>query len=61
VEQFVRTVVFVKPAYFVIWDRIKSSASAHWVIHTTATDFEWGEHQVRCLIPMALRIYTLAR
>ena len=51
VKQFVRTVVFVKPDYFVIWDQIQANEPARWMIHTTAANFEWSEHKVRCITP----------
>ena len=56
VERYVRNVVFVKPSYFVVWDQIKATEPANWVIHTTATDFQWGEHQVRCLTPWQVNL-----
>ena len=56
VERYVRHVVFVKPDYFVIWDQLTATEPANWVIHTTATDFEWREHQVRCLTPWQVNL-----
>ena len=56
VEQFVRTVVFVKPDYFVIWDQIRATEPANWVIHTPATDFQWTEHKVRCVTPWQVNL-----
>jgi hypothetical protein len=51
VKKFIRHVLFVKPAYFVIWDEIVSTESAAWMLHTPATQFEWSEHRVRCVSP----------
>ena len=51
VEKFDRHVLFVKPDYFVIWDEIKARERAAWTMHTTATDFIWSEHGVRCTTP----------
>jgi hypothetical protein len=51
VSEFVRHVLFVKPDYFVIWDAISSNESGDWMLHTTATRFEWADHRVRCFTP----------
>jgi hypothetical protein len=56
VPQYLRTVVFVKPDYFVIWDQIKADEPASWIIHTTATDFQWSEHKVRCITPWQVNL-----
>ncbi len=51
VAQFVRHVLFVKPDYFVIWDEIRAEEPAAWMLHTTATRFDWSPHRVRCQTP----------
>lgn len=51
VEKFVRHVLFVKPDYFVIWDEIRSTEPATWMLHTPATKFTWSEHSVQALTP----------
>ena len=53
VGKFIRHVLFIKPSYFVIWDEIQSIDPAEWMLHTTATHFEWTDHTVRCSTPWA--------
>ncbi len=51
VDKFVRHVLFVKPDYFVIWDEIHANEPAAWMLHTTATKFDWRPDCVRCSTP----------
>ena len=51
VGKFIRHVLYVKPSYFVIWDEIQSIDPSEWMLHTTATQFEWSDHSVRCITP----------
>jgi len=32
----------------VVWDEIRSPYQSQWLLHTTATTFEWSKHLVRC-------------
>jgi hypothetical protein len=56
VERNVRSVVFVKPDYFVIKDEIKSSQNSYWLLHTTGQDFKFSEHSVSCQTPWGLNL-----
>ena len=56
VERNIRSVVFVKPDYFVIKDEIKSSQNSYWLLHTTAKDFIFNQHSVSCETPWGVNL-----
>jgi len=62
VEKNVRSVLFVKPDYFVIKDDIKSKFNSDWLLHTTAQHFNWKDQSVNCETPWGidLDLYVLS-
>lgn len=46
VDKYTRHVIFIKPDYFVIWDEIEEDKASSWLLHTLASELEWGDRDV---------------